>query len=52
MLVGSSYILQAATSLIIPDIVVLLSSLTYIAAIIIGFYAVYHVLFAVGRRRE
>jgi len=52
MLVGSSYILQASTSLIIPDIVVLLSSLTYIAAIIIGFYAVYHVLFAVGRRRD
>ncbi|MBP1929446.1 ubiquinone biosynthesis protein [Methanolinea mesophila] len=52
MLVGSSYILQAATNLIVPDIVVLLSSLTYIAAIIIGFYAVYHVLFAVGRQRK
>jgi ubiquinone biosynthesis protein len=51
MLVGSSYILQGSV-LIYPDIVILLSSLTYIAAIIIGFYAVYHVLFAVGRKKD
>ena len=45
MLVGSSLILRESTIIPIPDLVVLVASLTYIAAIAIGFYALYQVVF-------
>jgi ubiquinone biosynthesis protein len=52
MLVGSSLILRENTIIHIPDIVVIVASLTYIAAIVIGFYALYQVVFGryVGKK--
>lgn len=49
MLVGSSFILREST-VYFPDLVILVASLTYVAAILIGFYALYHVIF--GRETE
>jgi ubiquinone biosynthesis protein len=49
MVVGSSFILQES-SIYFPNLVIFVASLTYVAAILIGFYALYHVIF--GRFTE
>ncbi|HUU74992.1 MAG TPA: AarF/UbiB family protein [Methanoregulaceae archaeon] len=49
MVVGSSFILRES-SIYLPELVVLVATLTYVAAIGMGFYALYHVIF--GRNEE
>jgi len=44
MVVGSSFILRES-SFYFPELVIFVASLTYVAAILIGFYALYHVIF-------